>query len=457
MDLTSALMSLPAASKASDDFGFNQPSALPAGELLWPIREDQKPQVAHSVEDFMQALLFEPQLDRIVVLPNGISLLKQQDGIPQALREAVAASTNLRACLQKLTSGEPKFRGRVWHYATKGKESEVKIKGRSRCLTQKVKALWEQEDDGQVPRDAPLYLSELRWIDKVPHPIAHDEIVKTATNIDIYDCTPLSRKMPLWERSEGGIFVGERCSGSGIHIDQGLWSDVGRNWCGFKLFAIWPFSERHTVIEQAGKGRMFHLPLIPEDEALLKRAKSIALLRPGDVFTFSGAQPHTALCVGDGLNVCAFESFVPAHPDAVRTLVRSNIKDMHPKTFWMDHDDLDELYEDVVDNIQRALRDDSTDADLRSKLEACVQAMRENGDAYCRELWRQEDCGERKRRREEESDNESRSRSKDGKCKSSNFSGGDNNGSNASDSGETNPEHAPECKKARGEREPTLC
>mmetsp|Transcript_37267 Transcript_37267/g.65023 ORF Transcript_37267/g.65023 Transcript_37267/m.65023 type:complete len:451 (-) Transcript_37267:319-1671(-) len=441
---------MPATSSCSE--AFNQPDALPAGELLWPISDAQKPKILSSVDEFFQTMLFEPQLDRLAVLPDGINLLKQQDGIPQVLRESVAASTNLRSCLQRLTThATNKFRGRVWHYGTKGKEVEVKSKAKTRCLDEKVAALWKQQEDGAVPHDAPLYLSELRWEEKVPHPIAHDEIVKTATNIDIYDCTPLSRKMPLWERSEGGIFVGERCAGSGLHIDQGLWSDVGRNWCGYKLFAIWPFSERFSVIEEAGKGRMFHLPLIPEDEQLLKRAKSIALLKPGDVFLFSGAQPHTALCVGDGLNVCAFESFVPAHPDAVRTLVRSNIKDMHPKLFWMDHEDLDELYEDVVDNLQRALRDSSEDSELHSRLQACVQAMREHGDAYCRELWRQEDSGERKRRREEDSDAESGSRG--GGC------GGNCSAGEGSAGEENNPstDQVPTPKKVRASREPSTC
>merc|ERR1719456_1741496 len=136
---------------------------------------------------------------------------------------------------------------------------------------------------------------------------------------------------------------------------------------------------------------MFHLPASDDEVALLQQAKTIALIRPGDAWIFSGAQPHAALVVGDGLNVSAYESFVPANPEAVGTLVRSNIKDMHPKNFWMDDEDLDELYEDVVDNIQRALRAPCTDQRLHSRLEECVTVMRQRGDAYCRELWRQED------------------------------------------------------------------
>ncbi|CAK0911348.1 unnamed protein product [Prorocentrum cordatum] len=106
-------------------------------------------------------------------------------------------------------------------------------------------------------------------------------------------------------------------SSSGMHVDQCLWSNVGRNWCGFKLFALWPWTERHSIIDDAGKGTVFHLPLSERDVGLLRRAVKVALIRPGDVWVFSGGQPHTALCVGDGLSITAYESLVPAHPDAV--------------------------------------------------------------------------------------------------------------------------------------------
>merc|ERR1711957_629415 len=97
---------------------------------------------------------------------------------------------------------------------------------------------------------------------------------------------------------------------------------------------------------------------------------------------------------------------VPANADAVGTLVRTNIKDMHPKLFWMEDEDLDELYEDVVDNLQRALRHSSVKENrhLESRLQECVTAMRTLGDAYCKELWQQEDFGQRRRRREESDD-----------------------------------------------------
>ncbi|CAK0878883.1 unnamed protein product [Prorocentrum cordatum] len=82
----------------------------------------------------------------------------------------------------------------------------------------------------------------------------------------------------------------------------------------------------------------------------------------------------------------------------------------------MDDEELDELYEDVVDRLQRSLADPGVQPRLRERLRACARAMREGGDSYCRELWEQEDRGERRRRREEDtsSDEGSPSRSRSG-------------------------------------------
>lgn len=385
------------------DFGFGQPQAIPEGEALWNIKPEQQPDVVHTVEEFLEIVLFQPHLDRVVVFPDGVRKLGQEEGIPEAVRQAACSSRDVRGFLAALgPESQEAFRGRLWHYGKKGSEKELKKKpDKRKSLTENIQQLKEKEESNEVPSGAPLYVSELRWREKVKHPITSD-LVKTATNCDIYDCTPVAKRMPLWERSEGGIFIGERGAGSGMHVDQCLWSNVGRNWCGFKLFALWPWSERHDILDDAGKGAVFHLPLTSREAEFLARAKSIALVGPGDVWVFSGGQPHTALVVGDGLNISAYESFVPAHPAAVDLLVRSNTKLAHWKPCWMEDDDLDELYEDVVDNLQGALRDPALESRLRSRLESCAEVMRKEGDSYCKELWKQEDNGERRRRREQD-------------------------------------------------------
>jgi len=430
---------------------FGQPEQLPAGEPLWPIRDDQLPEIVNTVDEFLDACLFQTHIDRIVVLPNGMNLLRQQDAIPERLARPVSTSSTIRELLDKLVSQDADhFRARLWHYSVHGMEKEVKAEAKSKLLSQKVAALKTQQAAGLITETAPIYVSELRHTVKQHHPIEKDELVKTATAFDVYDCTPLSRCMPLWERSEGGLFFGERGTGSGFHIDQCMWSNVGRNWCGYKLFAIFPWASRFSVVETVGKGKMLHMPLSDEDLLIVQQAKTIALVKPGDAFVFSGAQPHTALCVGDGLNISAYESLVPANSEAVGTLVRSNIKDMHPKMFWMDDEDLDELYEDVVDNMQRTLKRPDLEQRVRSRLDECVTVMRAKGDAYCKELWRQEECGKRRRRREDDassSDSEDKSR----RPSSTSASSGNFSDEHPKSLLESDVNHGPKSKKVRSE------
>jgi len=123
------------------------------------------------------------------------------------------------------------------------------------------------------------------------------------------------------------------------------------------------------------------------------------------------------MCVGDGVNVCAYESFVPANEEAMKLLVQSNTKSAHWRNCWMDDDDLDELYEDVVDSLQGALRDSRLNRQLRQRLEACRRVMRECEDSYCKDLWAQEDRGERRRRREEDGSSDDASQCSEGPCK----------------------------------------
>ena len=105
-------------------------------------------------------------------------------------------------------------------------------------------------------------------------------------------------------------------------------------------------------------------------------------------------------------------SLVPAHAEALQLLVNSNTQDAHWRNCWMDvgdstfsqffffeDDDLDELYEDVVDTcgrlwgsqkvalrLQAGLREVSTPR-LRSRLEACRKVMRECRSVFVPSPW----------------------------------------------------------------------
>ncbi|OLP88924.1 hypothetical protein AK812_SmicGene29674 [Symbiodinium microadriaticum] len=121
--------------------------------------------------------------------------------------------------------------------------------------------------------------------------------------------------------------------------------------------------------------------------------------------------------VVDSIRANSNMSFVPANEEAMKLLVQSNTKSAHWRNCWMDDDDLDELYEDVVDSLQGALRDSRLNRQLRQRLEACRRVMRECEDSYCKDLWAQEDRGERRRRREEDGSSDDASQCSEGPCK----------------------------------------
>eukprot|EP01064_Diplonema_japonicum_P023988 TRINITY_DN34447_c0_g1_i1.p1 TRINITY_DN34447_c0_g1~~TRINITY_DN34447_c0_g1_i1.p1 ORF type:complete len:413 (+),score=66.67 TRINITY_DN34447_c0_g1_i1:51-1241(+) len=367
-------------------------------EPLWPFMDEKRAVEAATVEDFVHAVMFEEHLDRVVVLRNGIDLLSQADALPDGLQIALKKSKRVCQVFDNMpVEAAETMKGRLWQFCEKGTETEIKKADKANTLTQIGEVLRESNSDGSVERNVPLYLSELRHNKKVEHPVT-GEMVKTVTHVDVYDTIPQKTLAPLWERSEGGVFLGERGSGSGLHTDQCLWSNIGKQWQGYKLMAVWPWAERTSILEDAHRGSLFHFPLTESEIGFLSRAAVITVIRPGDVFVFSGAQPHMAMCVGDDINVTAYESMLPLNVNAVATLARTNSKD-HFKKCWMDDDDLDELFEDVVDSLLGNLSDPSVDPLTKTEIAACEEAMKQHGDSYVRRLWKRE---ERRRKRAKE-------------------------------------------------------
>lgn len=60
--------------------------------------------------------------------------------------------------------------------------------------------------------------------------------------------------------------------------------------------------------------------------AALETAHIVALVKPGDAFMFSGANPHMALCIGDPLSLTAYESFVNLNSRHLDVFCASNTK-----------------------------------------------------------------------------------------------------------------------------------
>ena len=71
---------------------------------------------------------------------------------------------------------------------------------------------------------------------------------------------------------------------------QVSWSNVGKNFHGSKLLAVWPSGEASQTVFDAHNYRLFVPPLSPSEASALQSAARVALVRAGDLFIFSGGR-----------------------------------------------------------------------------------------------------------------------------------------------------------------------
>merc|ERR1711871_1691277 len=99
-------------------------------------------------------------------------------------------------------------------------------------------------------------------------------------------------------------------SGKALHVDQILWQNIGKNWTGYKLIAAFPVHETAVLLDHC-TDCLFRGPDLSDTERkFLEKAIAVVLIRPGDVFYFTGGIPHVTLSVGPEINMCAYESIV---------------------------------------------------------------------------------------------------------------------------------------------------
>ncbi|CAK0814268.1 unnamed protein product [Prorocentrum cordatum] len=132
----------------------------------------------------------------------------------------------------------------------------------------------------------------------------------------------------MWDR--GHCFLGAEGAGSCLHVDQAWWSNVAKNYLGYKLVATWAPSGAPAALRCAGE--LFRKPLTAEQQEALRQAARVALLRPGDVASFTGGLPHVTVVVGDGLNLTGYESLVNWHPRNAELLLRGAARPDGPGT-----------------------------------------------------------------------------------------------------------------------------
>ncbi|KAJ1450131.1 hypothetical protein M885DRAFT_621955 [Pelagophyceae sp. CCMP2097] len=126
-----------------------------------------------------------------------------------------------------------------------------------------------------------------------------------------------------WNDVDDGVFVGGHGAGKGLHVDALKRTNVGVNWKGYKLVAIWREGHDSDDMVEDLQDVVFASPLTPAMLAALQRAHRVALIRPGDVFLLSGSGAHTTLCVGNGFNVASYEGVVPLTKRLVDVCLRS--------------------------------------------------------------------------------------------------------------------------------------
>ena len=156
-----------------------------------------------------------------------------------------------------------------------------------------------------------MYLAEMRFTEKYRH-APSGEWTKTLLTKDFRDhitseeadCTA------YYDRYDEGVFVGGHESGSPLHVDQVSWSNVGKNFSGYKVMAVWKYGVESFSVLDKHLRQLFVGELSEGQVAALHETCKLVLVSPGDVFVFSGANPHTVMSVGEALSLTAYESFV---------------------------------------------------------------------------------------------------------------------------------------------------
>jgi hypothetical protein len=244
-----------------------------------------------------------------------------------------------------------------------------------RCLFAKVQTLKSCETELSPDK---LYVTELRKKKKYRN--QNGCMTKSILDRDVCDFLgkDMVHRFPYWDAYDGGLFVGERGAGSALHQDQCLWSNVGKNWTGHKLLAAWPFGQEGNEVLDDCLDELFSPPLSKLQTDILRRAKTVAMVSPGDVFLFSGADPHATLCVGGGLSTTAYESFCNLNTKHISVFLSTSRKPHFEECHMEEQDVHDvkvEVAENVTDIIDNVNFGDWTDTKLISFIEAAADVL----------------------------------------------------------------------------------
>eukprot|EP00435_Cladocopium_sp_Y103_P022505 s321_g5.t1 len=297
--------------------------------------------------------------------------------MPNDVLQALDASSSVKDLLRYFQKDEKlltKYKAGVEYVDQNGEQRGALPKER-RNLRGRINEVLRLVDAGEVDPES-LYVAEMRLLNAmeprlfraveltgelIPEAIKHPidgELVKTVCQRDVKDVMgPLASWTFYWDRHDEGVFIGNRGSGKGIHVDQVLWSNVGKNWRGYKLVAAWPKGAVSNSICKNFDDQLFSPPLSEAKVQALRQAAKIVLLRPGDVYFFSGGTAHTALCVSEGMGLSSYESIVTLHPLhsglCMQTCDRSS-------PCWLEgampRDEFEDILEEAVEQLEAAAK-----------------------------------------------------------------------------------------------------
>eukprot|EP00039_Didymoeca_costata_P000644 m.46652 g.46652 ORF g.46652 m.46652 type:complete len:212 (-) comp10393_c0_seq5:78-713(-) len=126
---------------------------------------------------------------------------------------------------------------------------------------------------------------------------------------------------------------------------------IHENFCGHKVMAIWKYGKDSFSLLDDHLRQLFAKGCSAKQLSQLDKACKIALVSPGDVFIFSGANPHMVMSVGEALSLTAYESFVNLNPIHTQVLM-DTATSTHFEECWPDDDTILDIKEEVADAIE---------------------------------------------------------------------------------------------------------
>lgn len=338
-------------------------------EGTWPLElvtdPARHPRIVDSAHEFLRELLLGDHMSDFVVLPNGVDLLdlSWEDCMPRDIREEIVGCSNVYDFVRKVRArpGMAEHYRSDIEYIDPSRQQRDVLRREKMDLGKRIDEIARMVGEGAVDPDL-LYVAEMRQKKEVRHPIGGDK-AKTVCLRDVKDCLgPYASWTLYWDRYDEGFFAGGRRSGKGAHVDQVFWSNVGRHWQGYKLVASWPKGEISKDVGMNFYDRLFYPPIASDEYAALQKAAKIVLLRPGDVYLFSGGVAHTVLCVSKEMCLGAYESIVTLNPLHVEHFLHTDDTggpyflekfSMSSKEFGDTKDDCLDQLEEIAEQIEQ--------------------------------------------------------------------------------------------------------